>query len=144
MRRMVALDVMDLTYTKEEDAFRREVRAWLAKNTPRRHADDQPLESGDPKRIAKAKAWQRKVFDAGYLAMGWPREYGGQGADVMRQTIVNEEMVRARAPGLIGMMGIQMVGPTLIAHGTEEQRTRYLPKILTGEDIWCQGYSEPG
>ena len=76
--------------------------------------------------------------------MGWPTEYGGQGADVMRQTIVNEEMVRARAPGLIGMMGIQMVGPTLIAHGTEEQRRRYLPKILTADDIWCQGYSEPG
>jgi len=141
---VVALDAMDLTYTKEEDAFRREVRAWLAKNTPRREVDDQPLESGDPKRIADAKAWQRKVYDAGYLAMGWPREYGGQGADVMRQTIVNEEMVRAHAPGFIGLLGVTMVGPTLITHGTEEQKRAYLPKILTAEHIWCQGYSEPG
>ena len=76
------------------------------------------MEYGDPKRIAQAKAWQRKLYEAGYVALGWPTEYGGQGADVMHQTIVNEEMVRARAPGLIGMMGIQMVGPTLIAHGT--------------------------
>src|SRR5439155_24582489 len=73
-----------------------------------------------------------------------PREYGGRGADIMRQTIVNEEMVRARAPGLIGLLGISMVGPTLIQHGSEEQRKRHLPKILTADEIWCQGYSEPG
>ena len=76
--------------------------------------------------------------------MGWPKEYGGQGADVMQQTIVNEELVLARAPQLIGMMGVQMVGPTLIQFGTDEQRRRYLPRILTAEEIWCQGYSEPG
>jgi alkylation response protein AidB-like acyl-CoA dehydrogenase len=135
---------MDLSYTPEELAFQREVRTWLKKNVPKRERDARPLEFGDPKRIAEAKAWQRKVHAAGYLALAWPKEYGGQGADVMRQTIVNEEMVRARAPGLIGMMGIQMVGPTLIQFGTEEQRRRYLPKILTADDIWCQGYSEPG
>jgi alkylation response protein AidB-like acyl-CoA dehydrogenase len=90
------------------------------------------------------KAWQRKLYDAGYVAMGWPKQYGGQEADVVRQTIVNEELLLARAPGLIGMMGIQMVGPTLIQHGTEEQKQRYLRKILTAEEIWCQGYSEPG
>src|SRR3989442_1213190 len=135
---------MDLTYTPEELAFQREVRAWLMRNVPRRQRDERPIEFGDPRRIAEAKAWQRKVYEAGYLALAWPREYGGQGADVMRQTIVNEEMVRARAPGLIGMLGILMVGPTLIAHGTEEHRRRYLPRILTAEEIWCQGYSEPG
>src|SRR5438445_3441364 len=75
--------------------------------------------------------------------MGWPQEYGGQDADVVQQTIVNEELLLARAPGQIGMMGIQMVGPTLIQFGTEEQKRRYLPKILTAEEIWCQGYSEP-
>src|SRR5437870_311859 len=107
-------------------------------------AAEPPLDFHDPERVARAKVWQRKLFEAGYVAMGWPREYGGRGADVMRQTIVNEEMVRARAPGLIGLMGIQMVGPTLIAHGTEEQRRRHLPPILTAEEIWCQGYSEPG
>jgi alkylation response protein AidB-like acyl-CoA dehydrogenase len=135
---------MDLSYTPEEEAFRRRVRTWLRRNVPRRRRDERPLEYGDPRRIAEAKAWQRKVYEAGYVALGWPPEYGGQGADVMRQTIVNEEMVRARAPMLIGMMGIQMVGPTLIQHGSEEQRRRYLPRILTAEEIWCQGYSEPG
>src|SRR6266436_1728971 len=135
---------MDLTYTPEELAFQREVRAWLKRNVPKRQRDERPIEFGDPRRIAEAKAWQRKVYEVGYLALAWPREWGGQGADVMRQTIVNEEMVRARAPGLIGMLGILMVGPTLIAHGTEEHRRRYLPRILTAEEIWCQGYSEPG
>jgi alkylation response protein AidB-like acyl-CoA dehydrogenase len=135
---------MDLSYTPEELAFQREVRAWLRKSVPRRQRDARPFEFGDPRRLAEAKKWQRRVHEAGYLALGWPREYGGQGADVMRQTIVNEEMVRARAPGLIGTMGIQMVGPTLIQHGSEEQRRRYLPTILTADEIWCQGYSEPG
>src|SRR5216110_3140673 len=135
---------MDLTYTPDELAFQREVRAWLERNVPRRQRDERPVEFGDPRRIAEAKAWQRKVHEAGYLALAWPREYGGQGADVMRQTIVNEEMVRARAPGLIGLLGISMVGPTLIQHGSEEQRRRHLPSILTAEEIWCQGYSEPG
>jgi alkylation response protein AidB-like acyl-CoA dehydrogenase len=144
-RVVLPIDAMDLTYSPEELAFQREVRTWLKRNVPKRDRSDNPVEGApDKARIVKAKAWQRKVHDAGYLAMGWPREYGGQGANVMRQTIVNEEMVRARAPGLIGMMGIQMVGPTLIAHGTEEQRKHYLPKILTADEIWCQGYSEPG
>src|SRR5881409_430858 len=135
---------MDLTYTPDELAFQREVRAWLKRNVPRRQRDERPVEFGDPRRIAEAKAWQRKVHAAGYLALAWPREYGGQGADIMRQTIVNEEMVRARAPGLIGLLGISMVGPTLIQHGSEEQRRRHLPSILTAAEIWCQGYSEPG
>ena len=144
-RVVLPIEAMDLTYSPEELAFQREVRTWLKRNVPKRDRSDNPVEGApDKTRIVKAKAWQRKVYDAGYLAMGWPREYGGQGANVMRQTIVNEEMVRARAPGLIGMMGIQMVGPTLIAHGTEEQRKQYLPKILTADEIWCQGYSEPG
>src|SRR6266436_4561515 len=134
---------MDLTYMPEELAFQREVRAWLKGNVPKRQRDERPIEFGDPRRIAEAKAWQRKVYEAGYLALAWPREYGGRGADIMRQTIVNEEMVRARAPGLIGLLGISMVGPTLIQHGSEEQRRRHLPKILTAEEIWCQGYSEP-
>lgn len=135
---------MDLSYTPEQEAFRRQVRKWIKASVPMREKDAQPMEYGDPKRIRQFKAWQRKLYDAGYLAMSWPKEYGGQDADVVRQTIVNEELVLARAPGLIGMMGIQMVGPTLIQFGTEEQRRRYLRNILTAEEIWCQGYSEPG
>lgn len=135
---------MDLSYTPEHETFRRQVRKWIKVNLPAREKDAQPLEYGSPKRLQQSKAWQRKLYEAGYLAMGWPKAYGGQEADVVQQTIVNEELLLARAPALIGMMGIQMVGPTLIQFGTEEQRRRYLPKILSAEEIWCQGYSEPG
>lgn len=135
---------MDLSFTAEQEAFRRRVRTWIKANLPRRDPEAGTVESGDPRRIQMLKAWQRKLYEAGFVAMGWPREHGGQGADVVQQTIVNEELIVARAPGLIGGMGIQMVGPTLIQHGTDEQRARYLPKILTAEEIWCQGYSEPG
>jgi alkylation response protein AidB-like acyl-CoA dehydrogenase len=135
---------MDLSYTPEQETFRRQVRAWIKANAPKREKDSSGIEYGDPKRIAALKAWQRKLYEAGYVAMGWPKEYGGHDADVVQQTIVNEELLLARAPGLVGMMGIQMVGPTLIQFGTDEQRRRYLPKILSAEEIWCQGYSEPG
>ena len=135
---------MDLSYTPEQQATRVRVRAWLKQNLPKRGRGDETLEYGDPARTAKAKAWQRKLYQAGYVAMGWPKQYGGQDADLMTQTIVNEELVLARAPGLIGMMGVQMVGPTLMKWGNEEQKERYLPKILAADEIWCQGYSEPG
>lgn len=136
---------MDLNYTPEEEAFRRQVRNWLDENIPTsglrgfdRNADR------DKSTLEKMKIWQRRVHQAGYLALSWPKEYGGQAMDPVRQSIVNEEMVRTRAPALIGAMGISMVGPTLITWGDDEQKARYLPKILTAEEIWCQGYSEPG
>ena len=136
---------MDLNYTPEEEAFRRQVRNWLDENVPAsglrgfdRNADR------DKSTLEKMKIWQRRVHQAGYLALSWPKEYGGQAMDPVRQSIVNEEMVRTRAPALIGAMGISMVGPTLITWGDDEQKARYLPKILAAEEIWCQGYSEPG
>jgi alkylation response protein AidB-like acyl-CoA dehydrogenase len=135
---------MELAYSKEDEAFRKEVRDWLKKNLPKKDKALSDLMPHDPERVRRAKEWQRKLYDAGYVAMSWPKEYGGQAADVMRQTIVNEELVLARAPGLIGASGLGMLGPTLIQFGTEEQKRRYLPKILTAEEIWCQGYSEPG
>ncbi len=137
---------MDLSFTAEHELVRRELREWLKANHPRRERNEGAgsVEYGDPSRIGAAKAWQRKLYEAGYVAMGWPREYGGRDADLMEQTIINEELVRARTPGLIGMLGVQMVGPTLIQWGTAEQKKRYLPPILTAEEIWCQGYSEPG
>jgi alkylation response protein AidB-like acyl-CoA dehydrogenase len=136
---------MNFSDTPEEAALRQRARAWLKQNVPR-DVGDNPIETGgrDVARLARAKLWQRKLYDAGFVAMGWPKAFGGQGADLIAQTIVNEELVRANAPSLIGMMGIQMVGPTLISHGSEEQKQAHLPKILTGDDIWCQGYSEPG
>jgi alkylation response protein AidB-like acyl-CoA dehydrogenase len=140
---------MNLSLDPEDLAFRKKLRAWLRRNRPRQR--ERTLEYDDPRRIAEAKAWQRKLYEAGYLGLGWPREYGGRrepDADpariLIRQTIVGEELVRARAPGLIGAMGLQMVGPTLLEFGTEEQKRRFLPKILAAEEIWCQGYSEPG
>ena len=137
---------MDLSDSPDDAAFRKQVRTWLKKNVPawRKDRSGDSLEYDDPKRITRAKEWQRKLYGAGYVAMGWPKEFGGQGLDVMKQTIVNEEMVRASAPTIIGMMGINMVGPTLMMHGTEEQKRSYLPKILTADELWCQGYSEPG
>ncbi len=135
---------MDLSYSQEEEAFRKEVRAWLKHNLPKKDKAISDLMPHDPERVRRAQEWQRKLYDGGYVAMGWPKEYGGQGADVMRQTVVNEELVLARAPGLVGASGILMLGPTLIQYGTEEQKRRYLPKILNAEEIWCQGYSEPG
>ncbi|MGH7855760.1 MAG: acyl-CoA dehydrogenase family protein, partial [Candidatus Binatia bacterium] len=134
---------MELSLNHDEAAFQREVRAWIRRNLPRRERKTKPSEFGDPKRIRELKAWQRKLHEAGYLAMGWPREYGGQTAPdedharlLMRQTIVNEELVRARAPSIIGMMGIQMLGPTLMQFGSEPQKRQYLPKILSAEEIW--------
>jgi alkylation response protein AidB-like acyl-CoA dehydrogenase len=142
---------MDLKLTAEESAFQRQVRDWLRHNLPKKDRRADPTEFGDPKRIRELKAWQKKLYGAGYLAIGWPKDYGGQaGPDVdrrgllMRQTIVNEELVRARAPSVIGMMGIQMVGPTLLQFGSAAQKHRFLPKILVADEIWCQGYSEPG
>jgi alkylation response protein AidB-like acyl-CoA dehydrogenase len=136
---------MDLSYTPEHEVLRRKVRAWLKDNLPRRDRErgERGSES-EARRVAEGKAWQRTLYQAGYVAMGWPRKYGGQEADIMTQTVVNEELVTARAPSLIGMMGVQMVGATLIQWGTEEQKERYLPRILTADEIWCQGYSEPG
>ena len=135
---------MDLSLSAEHEAFRKQVRTWLKANIPKRDTPERHLPEGDPKRVQWYKDWQGKLYDAGYVAMGWPKQYGGQDADVMRQTILNQELVLANAPQQIGMMGVQMVGPTLIQFGTDEQRERFLRKILSAEEIWCQGYSEPG
>jgi alkylation response protein AidB-like acyl-CoA dehydrogenase len=124
---------MDLRYTAEDEAFRARVRAWLAEHTPRA-----PLRTVDEK-----KAWHRKLYEAGYLGMGWPRAYGGQDARPVEQAIVVEEMARAGAPGSANWAGLGLAGPTLIHHGTDAQRERYLRRILLGDEIWCQLYSEP-
>jgi len=135
---------MDLTFTTEQEQFRARVRAFLEENLPNSGLIGRQEGRVDQSWLGRSKAWQRKLYDAGYVALAWPREYGGQAMDPVQQAIVNDEMVRARAPFLIGGQGIGMFGPTLIAFGSEEQKRRYLPKVLTGEEIWCQGYSEPG
>ncbi len=136
---------MDISYSEQDQAFRKQVRAWMKKHVPKKDTAFSRLAPDDPRRIKRAKEWQRSLHRAGYVAMGWPKEYGGWGdSDVMRQTIVNEELVLARAPSLIGASGLTMLGPTLLQCGTGQQKHRYLPKVLTAEEIWCQGYSEPG
>jgi alkylation response protein AidB-like acyl-CoA dehydrogenase len=124
---------MDLRESPEDHAYRMKVRTWFETNKPGR------LES-----LEERRAWHRKLYDAGFVGMGWPKEYGGREARPIEQAIVAEEMARANVPGTINTLGIGIVGPTLIAHGSEEQKRRYIQKILTAEEIWCQLYSEPG
>jgi len=134
---------VDLELSQQEARFQGELRAWLRAHVPARGRSG-PREDLDAARVERLKAWQRKLHGAGYVGIGWPREYGGRAAGLMEQTILGEELARARAPGLIGMMGIQMVGPTLMRWGSEQQKQRFLPRILTAQEVWCQGYSEPG
>ena len=129
---------MDFDLSPEEKQFRDQVRAWLKANKPAEDGD------GDMKSfIANRRAWQRKLYDAGYVGLTWPKEYGGSGRSFMDQLILNDEMILAHAPEPINVIGLGMGGPVVIAHGTEEQKKRYLPPLLSGEEIWCQGFSEP-
>ncbi|HMI72658.1 MAG TPA: acyl-CoA dehydrogenase family protein [Solirubrobacteraceae bacterium] len=129
---------MDLTLSPSEEAFRDELRAWLIGNHPGREPD------GDLAGFEFRRAWQRRLHEAGWAGVSWPREYGGRGATLVEQAIYNEEMVRAKAPSAANVLGLAMGGPTVIAHGTEEQKRRYLEPILSASEIWCQGFSEPG
>jgi alkylation response protein AidB-like acyl-CoA dehydrogenase len=132
---------MDFELSPAEKEFRDGVRAWLKANAPR---GDDTDGAGDQKEfIARRRAWQRKLFDAGYIGITWPKEYGGQGLGFMEQLIFNDEMILAHAPEPINVIGLGMGGPVVIAHGTEEQKMRYLAPLLSGEEIWCQGFSEP-
>jgi alkylation response protein AidB-like acyl-CoA dehydrogenase len=136
---------MDFNLSEQEEAFRDEVRAWLKKSLPKGWAGRRPSagSSRAPERIQFLKDWAKKLYDEGWAGIAWPKEYGGRGATLMEQIIFNEEMARARAPEHINVIGLSMAGPTIIAHGTEEQKKRFLPKILSAEEIWCQGFSEP-
>jgi alkylation response protein AidB-like acyl-CoA dehydrogenase len=124
---------MDLNYTPEDLAYRKQVRAWLEENLPREEI----------RTLEDRRRWHRKLYEAGYLGMGWPREYGGGGARPMEQAIVADELARANAPAPTNGLGLGIVGPTIVVHGTEAQKQRYLRKILTAEELWCQLYSEP-
>ena len=128
---------MDLTLSPQEQSFRDELRAWLAQN----HPGDPPV--GDEAGFRFRRDWQRTLADAGWAGISWPQEYGGRGATLVEQALFNEEMARAGAPELANTLGLVMGGPVVIAHGTEEQKRRYLRPILTADEIWCQGFSEP-
>src|SRR3954469_21107914 len=128
---------MDLTLSPNEQAFRDQLRQWLQDN----HPGEEP--PGDIDAFGFRRQWQHKLHDARYAGLSWPKEYGGRGATLIEQALFNEEMVRARAPMTANVLGLVMGGPVVIAHGTEEQKERYLEPILSAEEIWCQGFSEP-
>ncbi|HWE31934.1 MAG TPA: acyl-CoA dehydrogenase family protein [Solirubrobacteraceae bacterium] len=128
---------MDLTLSPAEEAFRDEVRAWLEANNPGREPDN------DEAAFEFRRRWQRKLNEAGWAGVAWPKEYGGRGATLVEQAIFNEEVVRSRTPQMANPLGLAMGGPVVIAHGSEEQKHRYLPAILSADEIWCQGFSEP-
>src|SRR5436190_18363192 len=125
---------MDLRDTPDEAAFRAEAREWIAANAPQDTGHD----------LGARKAWSKALGDAGYAGLTWPKEYGGGGAPYSHQAIFLEEMARAEAPGHIGVIGLGMAGPTIMVHGTDAQKEKHLRKILSAEDVWCQGFSEPG
>src|SRR5918999_85426 len=128
---------MDLTLSPKEQTFRDELRHWLADN----HPGEEP--SGDEAAFEFRRAWQKKLHDAGYAGLSWPKEYGGRGATLVEQAIFGEETSRAKVPAPANVLGLVMGGPVVIAHGSEEQKERFLGPILSAEEIWCQGFSEP-
>jgi alkylation response protein AidB-like acyl-CoA dehydrogenase len=142
---------MDFNENPEEASFRAEVRAWLEANAP--SVEEGSSRSGgltdahseaEVAHVARAKAWQRTLYDAGWAGITWPSEYGGRGGTPVEQSIFSQEEARFGAPAGIFAVGIGMVGPTLIAHGTDAQKKRFLDPMLRGEEVWCQLFSEPG
>ncbi|MBM3673920.1 MAG: acyl-CoA dehydrogenase [Actinobacteria bacterium] len=133
---------MDLRYSDEDEAFRAELRAWLAAELA--VLAPQPVRDDWDARRRWDTDWQRRLFDAGYAGLSWPKEYGGQDASPSRQLVFLEETTRARAPYVgVNFVGLLHAGPTIVAEGTDEQKAAHLPKILRGEEVWCQGFSEP-
>ncbi|MFN7935291.1 MAG: acyl-CoA dehydrogenase [Bryobacteraceae bacterium] len=132
---------MDLTLSSDQVAFRDELRQWLAANAPA------PITRGASESLAqrfeRLRAWQRQLHDAGWAGVAWPKAYGGRGASLIEQVIFLEEMARAQAPPMANTLGLGLIGPTIIHFGSEDQKRRFLPKILSAEEIWCQGFSEP-
>jgi len=135
---------MDFKYSEEDEVFRAEFRSWLEANMPRDWRDDGELADPDTQsEFERRRAWHRKLYDAGWMCIHWPKEFGGRGATLMQQFIYNQELDRAKAPPVVNFQGIARVGPTLMQWGTPEQKARYIPKIPSAEEIWCQGLSEP-
>ena len=132
---------MDLRDTPVEAEFRAELRAWLEENLPA----EKRGQRGGSQRFDDSfgREWSRKLYDAGYAGLTWPKEYGGASAPYSHQAIFLEETARAQAPAHVGVIGLGMAGPTIMVHGTDEQKARYLDRILSAEEIWCQGFSEP-
>ncbi|MGH7780561.1 MAG: acyl-CoA dehydrogenase family protein [Candidatus Binataceae bacterium] len=135
---------MDFNWSPEQDAYRMEVRKWLTDNQPPPLAQIDGENSGDDAVWNRLKAWHTKLYDAGWAGLTWPKEYGGRGATFIEQVIFQQELGRLGLPMGCNVLGVIMNGPALMQWGTEEQKKRYLQPILAGEEIWCEGMSEPG
>ena len=134
---------MDLRYSESDERFRADLRAWLAGAVPK-HGTPPPSHDW-PGRVAYDCGWQRKLFDAGYAGINWPKEFGGRELSATEQLVYYEETARAGAPYVgVNFVGLLHGGPTIVAEGTPEQKAKHLPRILRGEEVWCQGFSEPG
>jgi alkylation response protein AidB-like acyl-CoA dehydrogenase len=134
---------VDFTLTPEQQAFRERVRVWLEANIPREWKSMGATEVPRPEAYELLRKWQAKLHEGGFIGVTWPKEYGGQGLTFMEEMILHQEMSLQKAPPMLNVLGVGMAGPTIIAYGTEEQKKRYPAKILSCEEIWCQGYSEP-
>jgi alkylation response protein AidB-like acyl-CoA dehydrogenase len=135
---------MDFNYPPEAEAFRAEFRAWLDEHLTDdiRSGAGWSMELG-PERLERLRQWNRTLADARYAAIAWPEEWGGRGAGLMEQVVFAEEMHRAEAPGTLNPLGLSNIAPAIIEHGTDAQKRELLPRMLRGDDIWCQGFSEP-
>jgi alkylation response protein AidB-like acyl-CoA dehydrogenase len=135
---------VDLDDTPEQAAYRVQVRSWLDA-----HKAQAPVLTGpnaledEDEIVAARRVWQGKLAEGGLAGVTWPKEYGGQGLGPIEQVICNQEIGRAKVPGILDAIGVGMLGPTIIAHGTEEQKSRYLGPMLHGDEVWCQLFSEP-
>jgi alkylation response protein AidB-like acyl-CoA dehydrogenase len=132
---------VDLNDTPEQAAYRQRVRGWLAEH--KQQAPPRTGSSEDTDYVRARRQWQRRLAEAGLAGVSWPREFGGQGLGPIEQVTVNQEIARADVPGVLDVIGIGMLGPGIIAHGSEEQKTRYLGPMLHGDEVWCQLFSEP-
>jgi len=135
---------MDFTFTPDEEQFRLDLRQWLSDHLPpgwgtRGYQYPRTYEEW----AAVRRQWDRTLYGGGYAGLSWPKAYGGRGATLIEQVIYFEEIARARAPEELNRAAKLLLGPTIIHHGTEEQKRRFLPRILSGDDVWCQGFSEP-
>lgn len=133
---------MDLNLSPKEEQFRNEFHSWLDNNKPAAWTGATHSETNDAYKDFM-RDWQKKLFDGGWAGISWAKEYGGRGATLMEQAIFHEELAKAGTPELVGTIGLSLVGPTIIEMGTEEQKARYLANILSADEIWCQGFSEP-
>ncbi len=138
-------EAVDLTPTPEQAAFRAEVRAWLVEHLPWEYGQGLPPRFDDlTEEVAFLRSWQASLAEGGWVGVAWPVEYGGRGASPAEHFILQEELARARAPEMVGRIGLNMAAPTLLAHGTAEQKARWLDRMRRAEDLWCQLFSEPG